>query len=203
MLKTPKRLPKYITIPDQDRVLAELAKDRTPYGIRDRAIVATMFLAGPRVSEVATLRMEQVDLAARTLRFIGKGDKERELPIVPRLAKTLDEYVRDARPALLRGRDLPWFFVPLGKNRGSRNKHTDELLTRSLFMMIRLKLGPLVGDKVHPHMLRHSFASRLRENGADLQLIQEALGHECLSTTTIYAHITTSKRRQELARLLG
>jgi site-specific recombinase XerD len=77
------------------------------------------------------------------------------------------------------------------------------LLTKTIFALVRRAVAPIVGRPVAPHMLRHSFASHLRENGADLQLIQEALGHANINTTTMYAHISTNKRRQDLARLLA
>jgi len=76
------------------------------------------------------------------------------------------------------------------------------LSPKTIFQLVRRAVAPIIGRPVHPHMLRHSFASRLRENGADLQLIQEALGHAQISTTVMYAHLTTTRQRQELARLL-
>jgi site-specific recombinase XerD len=131
-----------------------------------------------------------------------KGNAERECVIVPRLDGILEQYLTVARPALLRDTVAPWLFVA-GTRRGRRKYRTGApLLTRSVFGIVRTKLSPIVGRPVHPHMLRHSFASRLRENGADLQLIQEALGHASITTTTIYAHLTTAKRMAEIARFL-
>jgi integrase/recombinase XerD len=202
-LKQPKRLPGYLTIPEQERVLAALAKDHTPAGLRNLACVALGLLCGLRVSELATVRLVDVDLEAGVLRVIGKGDKQRECVIVPRLAAILRAYLRDARPRLVVGSPSPWLIVNAHRTGAHRGRAAGQLLTRSIFVLIHRVVSPLVGRDVHPHMLRHSFASRLREHGADLQLIQEALGHEDIRTTTIYAHITTSKRRQDVAKYLG
>jgi site-specific recombinase XerD len=99
--------------------------------------------------------------------------------------------------------EAPWMFVnahPLNCHRLHRGGQA--LLTRSIFHVVRNKVGPIVGRKASPHVLRHSFASRLRENGAPLELIQEALGHASMNTTMAYSHITTAKRKAELARFL-
>jgi site-specific recombinase XerD len=253
-LKTRRRLPTYLTIPEQERVLEALIRDHTPAGQRDLALVAVMLFCGLRVEEVVNLRLEHVDLDGERLRVVqGKGDKDRELPIIPRLRGILAAYLSDGRPRLVsaptgrvykprarstlwrmqyweNGRDCDrrtgatteadarcvlartapqstdagWFFVNANEKHGHRVRRNGEpLLTRSIYALIARKIAPMVGKKLHPHALRHSFASRLRENGADLQLIQEALGHSDIRTTTIYAHITTAKRTQELARLLG
>lgn len=98
----------------------------------------------------------------------------------------------------------PYLFVHASPKGGyARRRGGLAILTRSLFWTIRRRLTPILLRPEHPHMLRHSFATRLRERGGDLQLIQEALGHEDIRTTTIYAHISTTKRRDELERLLG
>lgn len=250
MLKRPRRLPKYLTIPEQERVLDVLGRDTSLTGRRDLAMVTTMLFAGLRVEEAARLRVQDVDLEDGTLRVIGKGDKQRELPIVPRLAKILGPYLAEVRPALVSRRmgtvyqpqgrrttwtaqwsidgrrvfrrglsreeaealvareapqppEAPWVFVNASPTNAYRVHRGDApLLTRSIFARVHRKVAIIVGRSVSPHVLRHSFATRLRTNGADLQLIQEALGHESIMTTTIYAHLATSKRKDELARLL-
>ena len=97
----------------------------------------------------------------------------------------------------------PFLFVNAHAKGGQRVRRAGQaLLAKTVFQLVRRAVSPIIGRPVHPHMLRHSFASRLRENGADLQLIQEALGHANINTTTMYAHLTTARRRQDLARLL-
>lgn len=246
-IREPKRLPKAISIPDQERAIALLRKDRSPIGVRDLAIVCTGFFCGLRVQELCDLCLDQVDLDGGKLRVVGKGDKEREIPIIPRLTTILRAYVEQARPALLarrghlyRPRDtanwraqwcdeagerinrttgtpdraeaerllLAWAPPPASKHlfvnggwNGRMKRVGEPLLTRSIFAMLRARLGDLVPG-IHPHLLRHSFASRLRENGADIALIQEALGHASITTTMVYAGMTTKRRHEELTRLL-
>jgi site-specific recombinase XerD len=204
-LKTPQRLPKYLSLAEQERVLAALARDTSLPGRRDHALVATALLAGLRCRKLTTLRVDGVDLSGRTLRVIGKGDKEREVPIVRQLHAILASYLRDVRPHMAQPRS-PWLFVQratIGGKGARRVRAGLPLDPRSGFCIIRGAVSPIVGRPVAPHMLRHSFASRLRERGADLALIRELLGHADIRTTTIYAHITNAKRREELGRLMG
>lgn len=253
-LPRPTRLPNYLSIPEQESVLTELAKDPTLLGRRDYALVATALLCGLRVSELATLKVEDVDWEAGVLRVIGKGNKQREAVIIPRLQRILREYLAEVRPALesrrrqghlrrpkrtwhgeykVDGRRVhfttgttdkrvaeallaehlaglrfvqasPYLFLR-AHERGSRFRaKTGEpsFATRVLYRIIRDRVSPILGRPVHPHMLRHSFASRLRERGADLLLIQEGLGHADIGTTTIYAHLTSGKQKAEIARYL-
>jgi integrase/recombinase XerC len=255
-MKQGRRLPSYLSIAEQERVLRVVAKDTSLTGRRDLALVATALFCGLRCAELAGLRMEHVDLEAGVLRVVGKGDKERESVVIPRLRTILADYLENVRPALMalpirgyvcregRGRtwvadykcngkryrwqtgaqdeaearailaeriaDLqirqtsPFLFVRAGlKGEHRKRKAGLPLLTRSIFMLIRRGLTPIVGRPVAPHMLRHSFASRLRENGADLVLIQEAMGHAQLSTTAIYAHLSSKKQRADVAKYLG
>jgi integrase len=120
-------------------------------------------------------------------------------------------YISDVRPVLLGLRTAPWFFLVRYARRraGGRRRPgkpvrgvVEPLLTRSIYFIIRDTVSPIAGKTLSPHTLRHSFASRLREHGADLQLIQEALGHARIETTTIYAHLSTAKRREDLTRYL-
>src|SRR5262249_12194397 len=152
-------------------------------GQRDLALVATMLFCGLRVSELVSLRMDQVDLTAGVLRVVGKGDKERELPIAPRLRGILRGYFSDGRPALLGPAraagcpDVAWVFVAqrAGKHRKSfgrrRHRLAEPLLTRSVHGFTKRQIAPILGrPDLHPHAFRHSFASRLREHGAPLEL---------------------------------
>jgi site-specific recombinase XerD len=249
-LQVQRKLPNYLTVLEQEKLLTELAWDWTLLGRRDYAVVATALLTGLRCAELANLQVAHIDLDAGRLRVVnGKGGKDRELPIIPRLAAILRDYLEKVRPQLVgrlvgslyvhdgswklsqyangrrschhlhtrsreeaeRRRDelvpppppTPYVFVNAHSNGAHRLRRAGQpLLSRTVYHLVKRAVAPIVGRPVHPHMLRHSFASRLRENGADLQLIQEALGHADIRTTTMYAHLTTTRRRQELARLL-
>lgn len=214
--KEPRRLPKYLTIPEQERVLEVLGAAHGPplrphhsHALtrrRDHALIATALFTGLRVEELATLRLEAVDLPGRRLRVTGKGNKEREAVIIPRLGAILRAYLCDVRPRCLAGGASPWMFPRVtrhGVYRGGRFGRERPLLTRSVYALVHRVLSPIVGRPVFPHMLRHSFASRLRENGAGIELIQEALGHADIRTTTIYSHLTSAKRMADIERYLS
>jgi site-specific recombinase XerD len=213
------RLPAYLTIPEQERMLAGLATVPSPTGQRDYAMVATALFTGLRCAELVTLRLDSVSFEAGFCRVVGKGSKTREVPLIPRLAAILTAYLRDARPRLVLHADSPYVFpanlrpwgevhykygvpMPVRQSRRYRLALGAPLTTRGFFHTVRVHCSALVGRPVHPHMLRHSFASRLRAKGADLQLIQEILGHESIHTTTMYAHISTPLRTATVARLL-
>ena len=204
-LPTQKKLPTYLTIPEQERLLTTLAADRSPMGLRDYALVATALLTGLRCSELSNLQLGHVDLEAGVLRVVdGKGRKDRELPVVPRLAAILRPYLETTRPALLKGRPNRYVFLRAAARRAWSLKYAGQPVgPKTIFYTIRrLAADVLHRPGAHPHMLRHSFASRLRENGADLQDIQEALGHAAITTTTMYAHLTTRRQREKLAEYL-
>lgn len=213
LLPESKRVVKRLSIPEIDRLLASLAENRTPTGWRDHALIATPLYAGLRCSELAHLRVKDLDLESRRLTVVrGKGDKGRELAIVPRFEAILRGYLTEGRPALLAGLALsPWLFVRGEHSAGwgghsvrtwSRRHAGKPLAGRSIFWLVRRVIEPIIGRPIAPHMLRHSFASRLRENGAPLELISECLGHADLRTSMIYAKITTKKRDEDLARYL-
>jgi site-specific recombinase XerD len=253
LLKASRRLPEYLRIAEQEHLLDTMLLDHTPKGQRDLAIVAVMLFAGLRVAEVVNLRLEDVVLDGALRVRHGKGDKDREIDIVPRLGRgILRAYLSDGRPRLvnrLRGHiwkapgrrawqmsyqrngrrvstpsgtaseaeararahvasppvvDGGWFFVNAHPKAGHAFRRAGEpLLTRSVYAMIRDTVSPIVGRRVHPHMLRHSFATRLYERGGDLVLIQNLMGHSSITTTTIYTHLSTTKRAADLARLLS
>jgi len=202
VLPTAKRMPEYLSLPEQDRGLASLGQRRDLLGRRDYALIGTGLLTGLRNGELGRLQLAHLDLEAGALRVIqGKGRKDREVPLVPRLAAILRPYLAETRPALLGRQPSVYVFVRTGP--WSYTARTDQPLGgKAIFYLVRAALTPLIGRPVHPHMLRHSFATRLRSNGADLQLIQEALGHASIVTTTMYAHISTPQRLADLARLL-
>ncbi|HUG35668.1 MAG TPA: tyrosine-type recombinase/integrase [Candidatus Limnocylindrales bacterium] len=203
LLPTSKKLPTYLTIAEQERLLAALAEDATPIGLRDYALVATALLTGLRCSELGHLQLGHLDLEAGVVRVIeGKGRKDRELPVVPRLEAILRRYLA-ARPALMH-HPTPYVFVRALNYGGWADRHGAlPFGPKAIFHRVRIRVREMLNrPDCHPHVLRHSFASRLRENGADLQDIQEALGHANIATTTIYAHISTRRRREKLAEYL-
>jgi site-specific recombinase XerD len=253
LLPTQKKLPRYLTIPEQEKLLAALAQDASLLGVRDYTLVATGLLTGLRCSELSNLQLGHLDLDAGVLRVIeGKGLKDRELPVVPRLEAILRPYLEGTRPALLAltgvSIDAPesgqrrWWSLRATRPDGTRVRIARAASREAAEALRAARQGPLaanpyvfvrghqgwlgkhgmapVGPKTifytirrlvaeildrpgaHPHMLRHSFASRLRENGADLQDIQEALGHAVITTTTMYAHLTTRRQREKLAEYL-
>jgi site-specific recombinase XerD len=209
------RLPSYLTVAEQARLLAGLAAVPGPTGQRDHAMVATALFTGLRCEELVRLRLDAVSFDGGFLRVVGKGHKAREVPLIPRLATILTAYLREVRPHLVLTADSPYVFPanlrPYGahhwKNGTAMSVRRDRplgapLSTRGFFAAVRVAGSAILGRPLHPHMLRHSFASRLRAKGADLQLIQEILGHESIQTTTMYAHISTPLRTATVARLL-
>jgi integrase/recombinase XerD len=173
-IKQPKRLPRYLPVPEQDRLLRALSRDHSPAGVRDYALHATLCFGGLRCAELSTLRLIDLDLETGVLRVVGKGDKERPVPIVDPLASVLTRYLSDARPALLAGRVSPYVFVRVGTWGW---KHDGQPLERrSIFRIVRKTLRRVLGiENGHPHMLRHSFASRVREHGGSIQDLQEVM----------------------------
>lgn len=154
----------------------------TALGLRDRAMLQVLYSAGLRVSELVTLPMAAVHADPPVLDVIGKGDKERLVPLGEVAAGWIARYLRDARPALLGRRRAHALFL---SRRGAA-------MTRQNFWARMTTYGRLVGidGKISPHVLRHSFATHLLAHGADLRVLQEMLGHADLSTTQIYTHVT-------------
>jgi site-specific recombinase XerD len=213
--KKTSRLPEYLTVGEQEDLLVGLAAAPTPTGRRDYAMVAAALLMGLRCAELVALRLDAVSFDGGFCRVVGKGHKPREVPLIPRLAAILTTYLRDVRPQLVGGTASPYVFPADRRALGGRHWRNGRpmpvrrdrpvvapLTTRGFFHVVRIRCSALVGRPVHPHMLRHSFASRLRAKGADLQLIQEILGHESIHTTTMYAHISTPLRTATVAKLL-
>ncbi len=154
-----------------------------PFGARDRAILEMLYGSGLRVSELVNLRADQVDWEENFLRITGKGNKTRYVPLGGVAARALRSYLQHARPRLLRNGRHAGNILFLS-NRGTR-------LTRDRILQIIKERARAAGlpENVYPHILRHSFATHLLENGADLRVIQDMLGHASLSTTQIYTHV--------------
>ncbi|MFT4211644.1 MAG: tyrosine-type recombinase/integrase [Microbacterium sp.] len=182
-------LPAVGTVPAIDGVLraaAERASGGDAVALRDLAILETLYGAAVRVSELCGLRPGDVDLDRRTLRVVGKGDKERVVPFGGAAARALLDYLERGRPVLLARGGLAAAQAPvfLGA-RGGR------LGPRAVYDLVARTLGPAVGrTAVGPHALRHSAATHLLDGGADLRAVQELLGHASLGTTQIYTHVS-------------
>jgi integrase/recombinase XerD len=179
-----KILPDTLTVRDVDRLLAQ-PDPTTPLGARDRAILELLYATGLRVSELASLAAGDIRFEEGYVRCLGKGRKERLVPFGAAAREALRRYADEARPALLRGAEAGTFFV------SRRRRPMDR---RQIWRMIRARArGAGIGKNVHPHTLRHSFASHLLANEAPLRVIQEMLGHADIATTQIYTHVDAAR----------
>ena len=189
-LELPRRkrtLPRTLSPGEAERLI-EAASGTTPRSLRDRALVELLYGAGLRVSEAVGLERHGVDLEQRLVRCIGKGSKERVVPVGREAVEALRRYLSRGRP-YLDVRHRPELFL---NARGGG-------LTRAGAFLILRRLAETAGlepGRVHPHLLRHSFATHLLEGGADLRSVQEMLGHADLATTELYTHVSDRRRRQ-------
>ena len=189
-LGTPKLdrpLPKVLRLEEIQRLM-ELPPPDDPAGSRDRAVLELLYGSGLRVSELCGLDVDDLDLAGRRVRVMGKGRKERQVPIGEAAARALMTYLTEARPQLLERSKAPDYALFLN-TRGMR------LRRRSVGRVMEKYLGAEGARILGPHALRHSFATHLLDNGADLRSVQELLGHENLATTQIYTHVSTERLR--------
>jgi integrase/recombinase XerD len=182
-----RRLPRTLSPGEAER-LVEAAKGTTPRTLRDRALVELLYGAGLRVSEAVGLERGAVDLEGRLVRAVGKGDKERVVPIGRQAVDALRRYLSRGRPFLDR-RHRPELFL---------NAQGGPLTRAGAFLILRrLAIGAgLDPARVHPHLLRHSFATHMLEGGADLRSVQEMLGHADLATTELYTYVSDRRRRE-------
>jgi integrase/recombinase XerD len=189
-LELPRRrrtLPRTLSPAEAERLI-EAAVGTRPRTLRDRALVELLYGAGLRVSEAVGLQKSGVDLDARLVRCVGKGSKERVVPIGRQAGQALRRYLAHGRP-FLDTKHRPELFLN-AKGGG---------LTRAGAFLILRRLAEKAGlepERVHPHLLRHSFATHLLEGGADLRSVQEMLGHADLATTELYTHVTDRRRRE-------
>jgi integrase/recombinase XerD len=182
-----RQLPRTLSPREAERLL-EAAVGTTPRALRDRALVELLYGAGLRVSEAVGLERGGVDLEHRVVRALGKGDRERIVPIGREAAEALRRYLARGRPHLNRRHRSELFLNAQGG-----------ALTRAGAFLILRRLAEKAGlepDRVHPHLLRHTFATHLLEGGADLRSVQEMLGHADLSTTELYTHVSDRRRRE-------
>jgi site-specific recombinase XerD len=189
-LKLPRRtrtLPRTLSAAEAERLI-DAATGTTPRSLRDRALVELLYGSGLRVSEAAGLHRRSIDLDDRIVRALGKGSKERLVPLGRPAVDALRRYVAMGRPHLDR-RNRPELFL---------NARGGPLTRAGIFLILR-RLAEKAGlepKRVHPHLLRHSFATHLLEGGADLRSVQEMLGHADLSTTELYTHVSDRRRRE-------
>ena len=185
--KLDKRLPSFLTIAEMERLLQ--APDlSTSVGQRDRALMELLYAAGIRVSELTNLDIGQVNLDINEIRVWGKGSKERMALIGEPAAEALSVYLNQGRPKLMEKKRGSALFV---------NRYGKRLAGRSVKKMLQ-KYACLAGidKRIHPHLLRHTFATHLLDGGADLRVVQELLGHGSLSSTQIYTHVSQSQMRK-------
>ena len=186
--KTGRPLPRFLTPSEVELLLA--APDRvTPEGMRDRAMLELLYASGLRASELVTLGMENVDGNAGFLRVIGKGGKERIVPVAPPALETLEEYIANWRPRFLKKKRAGG---ALFLSRQGRPVTRQTLWNR----IGRWARAAGIRDSISPHTLRHSFAGHLLAGGADLRAVQAMLGHADIATTQIYTHVTAERLRE-------
>jgi integrase/recombinase XerD len=188
-LQAPKRwerLPKALSISDVRSFLESSSSLTKPTMIRDGVMLELLYSSGLRVSELVSLKLEDIHLDAGFLRVLGKGSKERIVPVNTRAIKKLKAYMNRQRPEILKKRLSTYLFIT------GRGKP----MTRQRFWQAIKTLGRRSGVKLSPHTLRHSFATHLLEGGADLRSVQKMLGHSDISTTQIYTKVTTERIRK-------
>ncbi|WP_147199662.1 site-specific tyrosine recombinase XerD [Pantoea sp. MBD-2R] len=186
--KLPQRLPKDLSEAQIDRLL-NAPSTEIPLELRDKAMLELLYATGLRVTELVSLTLNNVSLRQGVVRVIGKGDKERLVPLGEEALHWLEQYIEYGRPWLLNGQTLDVLFP---SNRAQQ-------MTRQTFWH-RIKhyatLAGIDSEKLSPHVLRHAFATHLLNHGADLRVVQMLLGHSDLSTTQIYTHVATERLRK-------
>jgi len=182
-----KRLPKALTSPEIERLLT-LEKPETPRSLCDHAVLELAYASGLRLAELRGVRLEQLHLEAGFINVIGKGNKERVVPLGRKAVAALQRYLEAGRPKLVKPRSPASVFL---------TKRGTPFAAVTLWLRIKQRVRRAgIERNVTPHMLRHSFATHLLEHGADLRVIQELLGHANISTTEIYTHVAGNRLRE-------
>jgi integrase/recombinase XerD len=184
--KLPRSLPKPLSVDDVSRVLAH--PDRSAKGVRDRAVLETLYGAGLRISELVGLDVDDADLEEGSVRVLGKGGKERDVPIGRYARDAISAYLTRVRPQIVTARSRSALFLNLRGGRLTRQGCTGIVRQHAA--------GAGIRTKVSPHTFRHSFATHLLEGGADVRVVQELLGHASVATTQVYTLVTREHLRE-------
>lgn len=194
--KEEKKLPDFLYIEEVEHLFNENAKRKDFLASRDQAIIELLFFSGIRVSELANLTLQNLNLRERIMRIIGKGDKERIVPFSLKTQKTLTFYLDKTRKEIIQksGNDKGSNFVFL-------NMRGEPLTTRGVeYILNQIENKTGVNLSLHPHKFRHSFATHLLNQGLDLRVIQEMMGHSSLASTQVYTHVSNQKMLDEYQR---
>ena len=185
--KLSKHLPIYLTVEEVDKLLDIEIKDA--FSARNKSLLELLYATGLRISELINLEFKNIDLNECIVRVMGKGSKERIVPINDLAIKYLKIYVKDYRHKLVKTEQNNYVYL---------NNHGKKMTRQGVFKMIKKRtLETGIKKDVSPHTLRHSIATHMLENGADLRIIQEFLGHENIGTTQIYTHLTNTKLKKD------
>ncbi|PKL35149.1 MAG: site-specific tyrosine recombinase XerD [Spirochaetae bacterium HGW-Spirochaetae-1] len=179
-----KTLPDFLTIKEVDKLFSSISEE-DPYELRDKTIFELLYSSGLRISEAVDLEIDEMDFENSFLSIIGKGDKERIVPVNEEAKRLLLKYLRDSRQDILGTRESEYLFV---------SKKGSKLNRKSVWRLLKnYVVRTKITKNITPHTLRHSFATHLIENGADLRSVQELLGHMDISTTQVYTHLAKEK----------
>ena len=185
--KLAKHLPTYLTVEEIDNLLDIEIKDA--FSARNKSMLELLYSSGLRISELINLEFKNIDLLDSIIRVMGKGSKERIIPINDVAIHFLKIYVKEYRHLLVKNEQNNYVYL---------NNHGKKMTRQGVFKMLKkLSLEKNIKKEVSPHTIRHSIATHMLENGADLRIIQEFLGHSDISTTQIYTHLTNEKLKQD------
>ena len=189
--KIGKSMPRIVAGSDLEKLLS-VSDTNTPEGMRNQAFLELLYASGARIAEISQLKVEDVNFNTKTVRLFGKGSKERVVPLYDLALKTTERYINVGRPSLLKKGQLKELFV------SSRGNAMTTAALRKVFKDTAAQAG--LDSSLHPHDIRHAFATDLVENGADLRSVQELLGHASLSTTQIYANLSLNHMKEVYKR---
>ncbi len=185
--KIGKYLPDVLTISEVDKLL-DFEPDNH-FSFRNRCILELLYSTGLRISELTSLKLENVSLEESLVKVMGKGSKERIVPLNDIATEYMSKYIKEVRPCMLKKEQTDYIFL---------NNHGKVLTRQAVFKMIKKRAEDIkLGKEISPHTLRHSFATHLLQNGADIRFIQELLGHSDVSTTEIYTHIANETLKRD------